>query len=157
MLDDREQKIVDDIARVGWSLIGVKETYEAPSFVYSIGMMQTLGHPEVIIFGLDVELMARIVNYIGEEIRTGRPFTEPGLYEGLIERFACKFLPVNKCHHADYFGFALWHRWHLGQAGTLEAMQCLWPDKQGLFPDEPGCNIEMARRQPLLDDRAQSM
>jgi hypothetical protein len=150
MLDKSEQRLVDDIARVGWHLIGVDRDADRPSFVYSIGLMVTFDHPEVIMFGLDVRLMADVINTMGREIRSGRTFIEPVLYTGLIERYACKTAPVARRFHEDYFGYALWHRRHIGKTGTLEAIQCFWPDKAGLFPDDIGCHPAILELQPRL-------
>lgn len=150
MLDETEQNILTDIGRYGWSLIGVPECAEGPSFVYSIGMMHTLDHPEVIMFGLDIELMWRIVNDIGADVRNGRRFIDTGLYEGVIEGFACKVKPVAEAHHTTYLGYAMWHRRHVGRIGTLRAVQCLWPDRDGVFPDEQNCDPDVVRLQPLL-------
>jgi len=150
MLDKSEQRIVDDIARVGWHVLGVLAAEDYPPFTYSIGMMPTLGHPEIVIFGLDHKLCATIINAMGKEIREGRSFREPGLYEGLIERFACKIRPVTPSSHAGHLGFAMWHQRHIGQINKLDAVQLLWPDKAGLFPDEPGCHPGLMAMQPLL-------
>jgi hypothetical protein len=150
MLDADEQRVVNDIARHGWHLIQVPPDAEGPGFVYSIGMMETLNHPEIVIFGLDGVMMMQMVNGIGEEIIAGRPFREEGLYDGLLQGFACKFKPVASRFHTEYLGYAMWHRRHVGKIGILEAMQCLWPDKRGLFPDETGCHPEIAHLQPLL-------
>jgi len=150
MLDKREQRVVDDIARCGWHLMGVLAGEEDPPFTYSIGMMVTLKHPEIVSFGLDHKLTASIINGMGHEIRNGRSFQEAGLYEGLIRGFACKIRPVSKASHAKYLGFAMWHRRHIGKINTLEAVQLLWPDKAGFFPDEPGCHPGAGERQPLL-------
>lgn len=96
------------------------------------------------------ESWRRILNDIGHEIRRGRSFQEPGLYDGLLEGFACKIAPVSKRFHEKYLGYAMWHRRYVGKLGTLEAVQCLWPDKAGLFPDEDGCHPGLRGRQPLL-------
>jgi hypothetical protein len=48
------------------------------------------------------------------------------------------------------FGYAMWHRRYVGKIGTLEAVQCVWPDKAGLFPGEPGCDAEVEALQPDL-------
>jgi hypothetical protein len=148
--DETEQKILEDIERHGWSVICILEDASGPSFVYSIGMMHTLNHPEIIIFGLDIDLMWRMVNGIGDDIQNGRTFTERGLYEEILEGFACRIEPVDDSHHPTYLGYAMWHRRHIGQIGTLQAVQCLWPDRNGRFPDEPGCHPEVVRLQPLL-------
>ncbi len=151
MLDESEQRVVDDVARYGWHLIGVEADADGPAFTYSIGMMVTLNHPEVILFGLPTSTMARIANGIGDAIRGGRPFAEPGLYEGVIDRYACKIVPVDARFHVEYLGFAMWHRRHVGRVGSLAAVQCLWPDQAGVFPDEPGCHPSVVGRQPLLN------
>jgi hypothetical protein len=150
MADEVEQNILDDVERMGWSLICVREDARGPSFVYSIGMMQTLNHPEIMMFGLDVDLMGSIINGMGFEIREGRRFDEEGLYEGLIEGFACGVAPVDAAHHTTYLGYAMWHRRHLGKIGTLRAVQCIWPDKLGLFPHEEGSHADAVGLQPRL-------
>ena|SRR5688572_21937841 len=150
MIDPDEQRILDDIARVGWSLTGVRADEHGPSFVYSIGMMHTLNHPEIIVFGLDLTLMFNLVNDMGAQIRSGRRFEEPVLYDDVLARFACKVLPVIERHHEEYLGYAMWHRRHVGKIGTLQVVQLIWPDKSGLFPDEPGCHPAVVERQPLL-------
>ena len=150
MPDETEQNIRADIDRYGWSVICVPECAEGPSFAYSVGMMHTLNHPEIVILGLDVEPLWRIINGIGDDVRAGRSFADPGLYEGVIEGFACKVIPVAEAHHTTYLGYAMWHRRHLGRIGTLRAVQCLWPDRDGRFPDEQGCHPDVARLQPRL-------
>jgi hypothetical protein len=149
-LDEHEQNVLKDIDRVGWGVVCIPAGDEGPGFVYSVGMMHTLGHPEIIMFGLGLDLMGGIINGMGDEIRKGRRFEEPGLYDGLLERYACKCLPVDERHHEEYLGYAMWHRRHVGQIGTLRAVQCVWPDKAGLFPEEVGCHPSVVRLQPVL-------
>jgi hypothetical protein len=150
MTDKIEQRVLDDIAKFGWHLIAVNPDERGPGFVYSIGMMETLGHPEIIMFGLDSKLMATVINNIGRQVREGRNFAELGLFEDLLEGYACTMIRVDDRWHAEYLGYAMWHRRHIGKVGTLEALQCLWPDKAGKFPGEDGCQREIVALQPLL-------
>jgi len=152
VLEPEEQRIVDDIRDHGWHVIGVDADDEGPGFAYSVGMTDTLNHPEVIVFGLDTRSMTSIVNGIGAEIRGGRRFDQPGVYADVLGGgVACKFVTVDPAHHPEYLGGAMWHRRHVGQPKTLRAVQCLWPDKAGTFPDDPACHPEVLRRQPLLE------
>ena len=151
MRDEIEQSALDDIQRYGWHLIIVPDDDEGPGFVYSVGMMQTLNHPEVIMFGLEPNLMVDVINGIGDEIRKGRRFAAPGLFKDFLKGYACKIIPVAKRWHADYMRYAIWHHKHTGQAGEFEAVQCVWPDKQGRFPDDPKCDRDVVGCQPLLD------
>ena len=151
MIDDVEQRVLNDIAKYGWHLIQVNADEQGPSFVYSIGMMETLDHPEVIMFGLAPKLMASVINDVGRQVRNGRNFAELGLFEDLLEGYRCKFTPIHERWHTEYLGYAMWHRRSVGKAGTLKALECLWPDKTGRFPDEDGCSEVVVARQPLLN------
>lgn len=113
--------------------------------------MATLGHPEIIMFGLAPRLMATVINDAGRQIRAGRNFAELGLFEDLLDGHACKFVPVQISWHEVFLGYAMWHRRYVGRIGTLEAIQCLWPDRAGRFPGEDGCVDAVLSRQPLLD------
>jgi hypothetical protein len=150
LLSKNDQKIIDDIAGYGWHLISVVEDETSPPFTYSVGMMKTLDHPEILMIGLPHETMRTIINAMGDDIRAGRRFTTTGLYEGYLVGYACKCGPIASRHHPQYLGYAMWHRRHVGQPGTLSAIQCLWPDKQGRFPDESDCHPYISHRQPLL-------
>jgi hypothetical protein len=150
MLDKGEQKVIDDIARYGWHLISVKADEHGPGFVYSVGMMHTLSHPEIIMFGLDNDFLAAVINDMGRQIRAGRNFAALGLFEDLLEGCACKVIEVSARWHSEYLGFAMWHRCYAGQPGSLRALECLWPDKQGRFPDEAGCHPGVVSLQPVL-------
>ena len=72
--DPHELKVLADIEAVGWSLVGVHADDSGPGFAYSIGMMHTLDHPEVIVFGLDLHLMFDLVKGMGRQVRGGRRF-----------------------------------------------------------------------------------
>jgi uncharacterized protein DUF4262 len=151
MTDKVEQQVLNDVAKFGWHLIQINADADGPSFVYSIGMMETLGHPEIIMFGLAPKLMGTVINDAGRQVREGRNFAELGLFEDLLNGYACKFICVHERWHTEYLGYAMWHRRHVGKIGTLTALQCLWPDKAGRFPDEDACNGEVIERQPLLN------
>lgn len=150
MPNEIEQRTLDDIKKHGWHLIIVPDDEEGPGFVYSVGMMQTLKHPEIIMFGLEPDLMVEIIHGMGEEIRKGRRFAGTGLADDLLKGFECKIVPVDKQWHDEYMGYAVWHRRQVGKAGTLQAIQCVWPDKRGRFPDDPLCNRDVVASQPIL-------
>jgi hypothetical protein len=151
MIDEIEQRVLDDVAKFGWHLIQVNADDHGPGFVYSIGMMETLRHPEIIMFGLAPRLMATVINDVGRQVREGRNFAELGLFEDLMEGYACKFICVHERSHPEYLGYAMWHRRYVGKIGTLRVLQCLWPDKAGRFPDEDACDGEVVKLQPLLN------
>jgi hypothetical protein len=151
MRDEIEERILEDVKQCGWHLIIVPDDEEGPGFVYSVGMMHTLKHPEIIMFGLETDLMVDVINGMGEQIRQGQRYAEAGLAEGFLKGHACRMVPVAKHWHAEYMRYAMWHHHHTGQSGAFAAVQCVWPDKRGRFPDDPRCSADVVEAQPLLD------
>jgi hypothetical protein len=76
-----EQDIAADVERIGWSAVSIADV--SPSFVYSVGLMFSLGHPELIVFGLADEGYD-VLRAMVEDIRGGRSFAEPGASEGVL-------------------------------------------------------------------------
>lgn len=151
MLEPDEQRVLDDIAKYGWHDVCIETDEVGPGFNYTVGFMQTVEHPEVIIFGLKRNVMHDVLWGIFRDIQKGLRFDTPGLYENLLEGCACTSRQVHASQHPDYLGYAMWHCRHRGLKGLLSAVQCFWPGKlDGKFPWEDGCNEEVRMRQPLL-------
>jgi len=55
-----DQKLLDDVAEYGWHVIKVLDQPDAPGWAYSVGLFQNFGHPEIMVFGLDLDLMQLI-------------------------------------------------------------------------------------------------
>jgi hypothetical protein len=145
--DDVERKLVSDIEEFGWHVIMIAEDDEGPAFAYSIGLFKNFGHPEIIIFGLDVTLMHRMINLIGEQVRQHRQFADGDAASGILEGHDVRFQNVASRHYHEHFGYA---RWFYNGDG-FPVLQCLWPDKKGRFPTDPGFARALRPRQPLLD------
>lgn len=151
VVDESEQLIRDDIARCGWHIVMVPDDAEGPGFAYSIGMEETLGSPEIILFGLPAALMGYIINDIGNRVRANAKLTCGTPIEGLLEGAVCILEPVDPVHYPDYFGYARWYY----SGNDFRAWQCFWPGKQdGLFPWEPGAAEVVRRAQPDLTRRS---
>jgi hypothetical protein len=150
-LDDSDRQLLADIVQHGWHGITVNDDEPAP-FEYAVGFEQTLEHPAVIIFGLRSELMHSVLWGIFNDIKSGRRFEEEALYEDVLGGCAVAVRSVHESWHPRYLGYAMWHHRYAGRAGSLRAVQIVWPGKlDGLFPWERGCNEEVVRRQPRLD------
>ena len=72
MLEPDEQRVVDDISAYGWHCTLVPEDEEGPGFSYSIGLDDTLGAPELIVFGLKHKLMHTMIWQAFHQIKEGR-------------------------------------------------------------------------------------
>lgn len=147
--DADEQRVIDDVRQFGWHIIGIEADEEGPGFAYSIGMFHTLGHPEILIFGLPVDSMMSIVNHIGEEVRQGASFQDGQESDKILDGFSCVFREVPQEFYREYLGYARWFY----QSAHFPVLQCVWPDKSSRFPWHDDFNSQLFERQPVLAEK----
>jgi hypothetical protein len=141
-----DQRILDDVAQYGWHVIKVIELADSPGWAYSIGLYRTFNHPEIVVFGLNADLMHSIINFIGNDVRSGKRFEEDKHYPDLIEAYSCTFKPVSVIWHYPFLGYADWFY----NGPDYPVLQCIWPDKKSLYPWVACFNPDWAYAQPLL-------
>jgi hypothetical protein len=146
--DERDRKLLADVERYGWHVIGIEEDAEGPGFAYSVGLYRSRGHPEVIVLGLPVRVMHQIINAVGEVVRSGERFEHLDESGEVLDGFHVAFRTVERRHYPDYLGYARW--FHRGD--DFPALQCVWPDSAHRYPWHPEFNAAHARRQLLLSD-----
>ena len=153
MVNAAEQRILDDIARVGWHVtcVGPAADSDDPEewFAYTVGLSKTFEWPELVCFGLDLQVMADLLNDAVAECRSRAITPSSGLLlQEVISGYPAKLEapgPMAK----EYVNSARWlaHR----EDKELSVLQLLWPDNAGKFPDEPGCSPEVVRMQTSLE------
>ncbi len=143
-----DQKFLSNIEAFGWNVTKVfkNEGEMGPDWAYSTGLFSSYQHPEIAIFGLALEVMQKIVNNVGHEVKSGTKFQPGTEYREIFARCGCLFRPVLSRYYRDHFGFAIWFY----EQDPFPVLQCFWPDKQGKFPWENGCSESARRAQPLL-------
>ncbi|OAI48434.1 hypothetical protein AYO44_06885 [Planctomycetaceae bacterium SCGC AG-212-F19] len=146
--DDRDRKLLADVQRHGWHVLGVESDDEGPGFAYSIGLFHTFRHPEIIVFGLAVKVMHPIINAIGELVRKGSQFEHLDEAGDVLGGYNVCFRTVERMHYREYLGYARWFY----QGDDFPVLQCVWPDKQHRYPWHPEFNENLASRQPLLSE-----
>jgi hypothetical protein len=144
--DDTDRKLLADVARDGWAVIGIQEDEEGPGYAFSVGLLHTLGQPELLLMGLPVRTAQQLINNIGEAIRAGRRFEAGGRYDGLAVGFPLAFVAVAERYYREYLGYA---RWFYRGSG-FPVLQAVWPDKQGVFPWESGYDARFFQVQRVL-------
>jgi hypothetical protein len=146
--DPADQKFIAQIEAHGWNVTNVfrREGETGPEWSFSTGLFHTFQHPEIVIFGLELDNMQKIVNVIGAEIKGGEKF-EPGKeYQSVFARYGCQFRPVDARHYADYLGWAMW--FYTGD--PFPVLQCFWPDREGHYPWDPSCAPGVVELRPFL-------
>lgn len=88
-----------DIYRTGWHVVSVSEagdpkspttpttpkTPRTPSFSYTLGLNCTLGHPDLIVTGLDPAMGETILGIVANCIRAGRMFSDGVVASDLVD------------------------------------------------------------------------
>jgi len=130
-MSDVMETVEDDIKKHGWHVLSVFSK-DAPSFSYSIGFTETLDHPEIIMSGLDTSLMHSLINDIGQLIKNGQRFTNNQLSEEVIKSYPVKFSKISELNKEEYLRAAV----SIYSVEKFDALQCIWPDKEGKFQEE---------------------
>ena len=148
-LSSLDARVLREIHTDGWQITGVLATEHerGPDFAYSIGFFHSLGHPEVILFGLPLDTCMRAVNVVGIDIQNGMKFEQDRVYDGILQKpHRVCFKEVDRRHYRDLVGYALWFY----EADPFPLLQCFWSDELGRFPWHQDCSSYCRESQPPL-------
>lgn len=140
--------IMDDkIKRNGYTVIGVMEGENEPSFAYTVGLLETYGHPELITFGLPANTASLLFKNAVEKIIENQGAIREHIPYDQVASVAVEFIKTDIQKTLKYMvGF----NDRYGYDKEISAMQLLWPDKQGHFPYEKEFDQSFLNSQPLL-------
>lgn len=154
-LDAAERKALQDIAEYGWHAVHVGPDPGDPTiWTYTLGLPTTWGHPEIILFGLSMDVAHTLLWNLVDEIKLGVTF-----YDGdravvfPAGGYEAAFLDVDAKWFSPFMGWAQWYH----EGGHFSAVQCAWPDKDHHLPWDQ--QYRDPRSQPLLvsDDTARAL
>lgn len=141
-------QINQDVSTFGYHVAMLDDDGYLPAFVYSIGLYETYGHPEIIIFGLRLEMMSGLLQHLAETIKNGTTYAPDKDYDGIFLNYPVQFLSVNKAHYPDYLGYgAVFYK----STFDFPTIQLVWTDKEGQFPWDDNFFVDWKFKQPLLD------
>ena len=156
-----EKKAVQDVQEHGWHVIKVMGDDAAPGWAYTVGLLHSYDHPELILFGLPPDTAHALLNIAGRAVKAGKVF-EPGVaYGDFTEGHEFVLKRTDPQWHQAIVGSAIWFY----QRADFPLMQVFWPDREGAMPWEPEASdwhranqpslheasVESARLGPLLD------
>ncbi len=146
-----DEEIAEVVRQYGWYAASVSD--HEPPFLYTIGLMESVRHPELIIFGLEADNAHALFSGLIRDIGAGQRYTEPAVYSVKLggDEHRVGFRVVHPTQHPLYLGFAMGFLSNMGRMGELEALQVFWPDSSGKFPFEVGCDLAVYELQPRLD------
>lgn len=153
-----EREIVSNIEKHGCHIMAVFDPNgDKPSFAYSVGYTRTLEKigkrdcPEVIMFGLPRDVVGPAINSLLAMCAAGQTLDDGDRLESFFGEYDAVVRIVHETQIAEeYLNSALWyHRTQMGRSLRKVAM-IFWPDQNGVFPWEEGCEEWVRRDQPAL-------
>lgn len=136
-LDDVRRKLVRDVAEHGWSALQI---IDDPPFSYTVGVLQTEGQPEAVICGLPHQQSHGLLACYVDRVREGFDVRAHERIDKIIRGFDMALVPCAG-PLLELFTAARWYSSEHGD-GSVEVVQLVWPDPQGLFPWEAGHQIQ---------------
>ncbi|MCA9513015.1 MAG: DUF4262 domain-containing protein, partial [Myxococcales bacterium] len=154
-MDEIDLRVRRDVDTFGWHVAKIAGDDAAPPWAFSIGLEERFAHPEVVVFGMELDVLHRLVNHVGDEVRRGRVFVDGERAERVLAHHPPVFRSVRPCWHEAFLGNAGW--FYRGR--PFRALQCFWPDANGALPWEPGFDAAWQGRQPFLfeEDEARAL
>jgi hypothetical protein len=128
------------IIKFGWAAVGIFSEDEPP-WMYTVGLQDTHDHPELVIYGLPLNLMHELLASAVQEIEQGKRF-EPGtLADGVIAGYKVAVVKVDEPLDPRYpLNVATFFK----EDDLIEAVQFVWPQEGGEFPWQEGGLKEQA-------------
>lgn len=153
LADPHDQSWVDLVAAHGHAVVKVAdragENSNDPPFAYSLGAYESYGAPELILFGLDGDIAAQIINNVMDDHRSGRRFKcgveERGMIAGELPVVFLDTLP------AKGLGYATVADWYY-QRAPFPLWQLFWPARDGRFPWDLNSPAGLVAAQPDLTE-----
>lgn len=139
----------------GWAMepVAARTDTDPPfaGYVYTIGYPEAFGFPEVVVFGLTPSAARGLFDMIAGLLRGGTEIPVGVELAGLFDNdLRCMFAPLASDTVHALLGTAV--AWRRGR--PFEAVQLLWPDRNGFLPTEPGFDRRMVLAQPVVADVA---
>jgi hypothetical protein len=142
------QRIFDDVARFGWHVVAVSDSREGSiDYCFSVGLFETYDHPEIVVFGLPMNVAHRVIATCVELIEQGSPLQAGEVREDLLNRFSAAIVSVDHANYSEYLGSAI----GFYDGTDFPALQIVWPDKENRFPWDPESDPKYVSSQVILN------
>ena len=128
-LDQEDRHVTDCIRTFGCYIQVVTAEDDEPGFAYTVGLFG-IGHPELLVFGLDMESIGFVLNAFFARIRDGGDLMPGGIVQlpGCDTRFLVESLP-----NPGEILYSVNRHYQRPAEASAPAYQLTW-DVEGAFP-----------------------
>jgi hypothetical protein len=143
-----DAKVVADVREYGWHCVlvgngeGDHAAHDEPSFAYTVGLMHTYGHPELVLMG-HWQYAHGILGAAVELVHEGARLAPGDESDDVLEDYPVRFGAVADERRRELLAHAGW----LYEGRPFPALQVILPDRAGRMPDDPDYD---GYPQPLL-------
>jgi hypothetical protein len=146
--EEADEILFRNVRKHGCHIVGIPGDEEGPGYAFSVGLFANYCHAELIVFGLDPDDQAGVINDVRDRAAAGRTYAAGDVCDDLlVDRRAC-FVEVPLQAYQDYLGTAIW--FYAKSPRPFPCLQIVWADREGRFPWEVGCEERVKRCQPVL-------
>ncbi len=115
-----------NISRCGWHATAVFGGPEPP-WVYTIGVIETWRHPELIVFGLDTGSAHWLLSAVVDDLKAGVVHTPGRDNEFDLQGTRVCLLPVSDCYWSPTYDYLLlWRRYYRARDPTCNRKRSSW-------------------------------
>lgn len=143
--NDVERRVVDDIAKLGWHGVSRFPGEAQIDHYYTVGLQQTYGHPEVLIVGLAGDVAHGMGHSAVEAIENGAALSDGQRSDAILEGYDVVYAAIDQTTADRWLPLATWYY----EKRPWTALQLIWPDRAGRFPDQDGYDAERSPQELL--------
>jgi len=134
---DFAQKTRENIEEFGVSIVGTQHEISIGTIqmTYSIGITETLNKPELIIFGIPTKHAQTFINMYMQMLRDGKEFKAGVEYPDFASGFMTRLKEISRDSYMDHLCQA--YEFNIQNNNDIKAMQFIFPDKEGKWPEDP--------------------
>ena len=129
-----------DVAAQGWHCVAAE-----PPYAYTVGLDASYHHAELVVAGLPVGVARSILAAAVRAVARGETVGDGVERYGILQGFPARFRALDPACCTVELGVAnLFY-----DTVDVPLLQLLWPDINGYFPDDPGCDNATAAAQDI--------
>lgn len=148
--DEISRTTLEDVRRVGWSVIGVLPDEEAPlPFTYTVGVHHSFQLPDLIVTGMSYPNSGRAMNRLVMDAVARGSLPLGRVLDEVFEDARAMLVELADGPEVDERMTGTW--WF--EQGASPRAQLVWSDGEGRFPWEEGCDEGVAAAQFVLPAR----
>ncbi|WP_329405939.1 DUF4262 domain-containing protein [Streptomyces sp. NBC_00704] len=144
--DCMDLTISENVQRHGWHVVMVPEDDIGPGFAYTIGLAHTHSAPEPAMFGLDIHVMHRILNRLGEKSAAGAVLADGQRHPDVVDGHQVALMRVDLRWYRTFFGQAI----GFYRRPPFPVLQVAWPDADNRFHWDELAEVRHRGSQPQL-------